>query len=62
MTPQYTVESPPEKIIFKIIKEDASSYCSIKNQDIDVTTRIGTVKLMKLQEREYFNNNYDSDF
>mgnify|MGYP001339882062 FL=1 len=52
----------PDKIIFKIIKEDASSYLALKNQEIDVTTRIGTVKLMKLQEREYFNNNYDSDF
>ena len=52
----------PDKIIFKIIKEDASSYLALKNQDIDVTTRIGTIKLMKLQEREYFNNNYDSDF
>ena len=31
----------PEKIIFKIIKEDASSYLALKNQDIDVTTRIG---------------------
>ena len=35
---------------------------SLKNQEIDVTTNIGTVKLMKLREREYFNNNYDSDF
>ncbi len=52
----------PDKIIFKIIKEDASSYLALKNQEIDVTTRIGTVKLMKLQEREYFNTNYDSDF
>ena len=52
----------PDKIIFKIITEDASSYLALKNQEIDVTTRIGTVKLMKLQEREYFNNNYDSDF
>lgn len=52
----------PEKIIFKIIKEDASSYLALKNQEIDVTTSVGTVKLMKLQEREYFNNNYDSDF
>ena len=34
----------------------------IKNEEIDVTTRVGTVKLMKLQEREYFNNNYDYDF
>lgn len=52
----------PDKIIFKIIKEDASSYLSLKNQEIDVTTRIATVKLMKLQERDYFNNNYESDF
>ena len=52
----------PNKIIFKIIKEDASSYLALKNQEIDVTTSIGTLKLMKLQEREYFNNNYESDF
>jgi ABC-type transport system substrate-binding protein len=52
----------PNKIIFKIIKEDASSYLALKNQEIDVTTSIGTVKLMKLQEREYFNNNYKSNF
>ncbi|MAW21542.1 MAG: hypothetical protein CMD16_04005 [Flavobacteriales bacterium] len=51
-----------DKIIFKIIKEDASSYLALKNQEIDVTYSIGTVKLMKLQEREYFNNNYESAF
>ena len=52
----------PEKIIFKIIKEDASSYLALKNQEIDVTASISTVKLMKLQQREYFNNNYESSF
>ena len=52
----------PEKIIFKVIREDASSYLALKNQEIDVTTNIGTVKLMKLRERDYFNDNYDSDF
>ena len=52
----------PDKIIFKIIKEDASSYLALKSQEIDVTTNVGTVKLMKLQDREYFNSNYDSDF
>ena len=35
----------PDKIIFKIIKEDASSYLALKNQEIDVTTNIGTVKV-----------------
>jgi len=52
----------PDKIIFKVIKEDASTYLALKSQEIDVTTRIGTINLMKLQEREYFNNNYHSEF
>lgn len=52
----------PTKIIFKIIKEDASAYLALKNQEIDVTYSLGTIKLMKLQEREYFNNNYESAF
>ena len=52
----------PDKIIFKIIKEDASAYLALKNQEIDVTCDLGTIKLMKLQDREYFNNNYESAF
>ena len=52
----------PEKIIFRVIKEDASAYLALKNQELDATTRIGTIKLMKLQEKEYFNNNYHSEF
>ena len=52
----------PDKIIFKIISDDASTYLALKNQEIDVTTEIGTIKLLKLQEREYFNDNYESDF
>tara|TARA_A100001234_G_scaffold221304_1_gene236777 strand:+ start:1789 stop:3522 length:1734 start_codon:yes stop_codon:yes gene_type:complete len=52
----------PDKIIFKIIREDASAYLALKNQELDATTSVGTVKLMKLQEREYFNKNYHSEF
>ena len=52
----------PEKIIFKIITDDAAVYLSLKNQSIDVSNRIGTTKLIKLQERKYFNDNYTSDF
>ncbi len=51
-----------EKIIFKVIREDASAYLALKNQELDATTSVGTVKLMKLQEREYFNKNYHSEF
>jgi len=52
----------PEKIIFKIIKDDAASYLAIKNQQLDVSTRLATTKLIKLQELDYFNKNYHSDF
>ena len=50
----------PEKIIFKVIREDASAYLAL-NQELDATTSVGT-KLMKLQEKEYFNKNYHSEF
>ena len=52
----------PDKIIFKIIKEDAAVYLSLKSNKIDVSNRIGTKSFTKLREREYFNNNYDSDY
>lgn len=52
----------PEEIIFKIIKDDASVFLSLKSEELDATNRIGTTKLFKLQGHEYFNKNYDSDF
>ncbi|MBT7726809.1 MAG: hypothetical protein HN702_05410, partial [Flavobacteriales bacterium] len=52
----------PDKIIFKIIKEDAAVYLSLKSNKIDVSNRIGTKSFTKLRERKYFNNNYDSDY
>ena len=38
----------PDKIIFKIIKEDASAYLALKNQEIDVTYSLGTVSYTHL--------------
>ena len=52
----------PDKIIYRVIKESASAYLALKKQDIDVTTNLGTLELLKLRERDYFNENYDSDF
>ncbi|MFT6746591.1 MAG: ABC-type transport system substrate-binding protein [Glaciecola sp.] len=53
----------PEKIIFKVIKDNAAVYLAIKNQEIDFTHSAGgTSKLMKLQKLDYFNENYNSDF
>ena len=52
----------PEEIIFKIIKDDASVFLSLKSEELDATNRIGTTKLFKLQDHDYFNENYHSDF
>ena len=52
----------PEKIIFKIISDKEEVVEALLNQEIDVTSSLGTGQLIKLQEREYFNDNYDSDF
>ncbi len=52
----------PEKIIFKLIKEPAAVELALKNQDIDVTTNVGTNELLKLRNKKYFTENYESDF
>ena len=52
----------PEKIIFKIIKEDAAVYLSLKSNKIDVSTTIGTKSFKKLRKRDYFNENYESEY
>jgi ABC-type transport system substrate-binding protein len=52
----------PEKIIFKIISDDAAAYLAIKNQQIDVSTYLGTTKLLKLKNIDYFNENYNAEF
>lgn len=52
----------PEKIIFKIISDDAAAYLAIKNQQIDVSTYLGTTKLLKLKGIDYFNENYHAEF
>lgn len=52
----------PEKIIFKIINDDAAAYLAIKNQQIDVSTYLGTTKLLKLKNIDYFNENYHAEF
>jgi len=52
----------PDKIIFKIITEDAAVYLSLKSNKIDVSNSIGTKSFEKLRAREDFNNKYDSDY
>ena len=52
----------PDKIIFKIITDDAPAYFALKNERIDVTTGISTKKFLDLRKDELFNENYHSDF
>ena len=55
-------QNNPEEIIFKIITDDAAVFLSLKSQELDVTNRIGTSKLFKLQKHDYFNEAYHSAF
>ncbi len=52
----------PEKIIFKLIRESHAAALALKRQKLDVTADIGTIDLIKLRRRRYFNRNYASDF
>ncbi len=56
-------DNEPDRIIFKIITDDAATFLAIKNQEIDFNTERGGIsKLLKLQKKESFNKNYNSDF
>lgn len=55
-------QAKPDKIIFKIILDETSLYYAIKNNKIDVTNKITTSKLLKLQKHNYFNEMYYSSF
>lgn len=53
----------PKELIFKVIQDPTSAYLGVKNQKIDFTQSVGGIsKLMKLQQLDYFNENYNSDF
>ena len=52
----------PDKIIFKIITDDNSTYYSLKNERIDASTAISTKKFLNLRKNEDFNKNYHSEF
>lgn len=56
-------DNRPKKIIFKIITDDTPAFLAIKNQEIDFNaSRGGVSRLLKLQTKDYFNENYESEF
>lgn len=54
--------SYPEKIILKVNVDDNSISLELKKQAIDVSTWVGTVQMMELQQDANFNRNYVSGF
>ncbi len=52
----------PEKIIFKLNKDDNSSMLEFKSQAMDASTNLSAKTLMTLKENEEFNKNYNSLF
>ncbi len=55
-------QNNPEKIVFRIIKDDNATLLAFRNQQVDVSNRLGTDELLRLQENEYFNAQYNSAF
>jgi peptide/nickel transport system substrate-binding protein len=55
----YHEKSFPEKIIFKINKDDASQQLDFKNQLIDVSNLVSTSTLVKLNSMDDIRNNYN---
>lgn len=52
----------PEKIIFRIEREMESVILNFKKENYDVSFDLSTNALVKLQKRDYFNQNYESAF
>jgi peptide/nickel transport system substrate-binding protein len=54
--------SYPDKIIFKLNKDQNSQILEFKSQALDASTSISTKTLIELQKDEEFNKNYNSRF
>jgi peptide/nickel transport system substrate-binding protein len=58
----YHEQAFPEKIIFKLNKDDNSTMLEFKSQALDASTNLSPKALMTLKENEEFNKNYNSLF
>lgn len=55
-------QNNPTEIMFRIIKDENALYYALRNENVDAVNRIGLTKLIKLQQHDYFNEKYLSDF
>ena len=54
--------SYPDKIVFKVISDKSALKLALKSERIDVTRQISAKTLKKLEKKEYFNENYFTDY
>ena len=54
--------SLPDKLILRLITEESAIELGLKNQELDVSSWIGTKSLAELQKDSMFNRNYHSAF
>jgi len=52
----------PDRIIFRVIREMESVVLALKREEIDVTAELSAAALIRLQEKDYFNENFKSDY
>lgn len=52
----------PERIIFRVIREMESVVLALKREEIDVTSELSAAAMIRLQEKDYFNRNYKTDY
>ncbi len=56
------LSSYPERIIFKVVKDENAVMLECKSQAIDASTSLTTKTLVELQRDSLFNRNYNSGF
>ncbi|MEX0968076.1 MAG: ABC transporter substrate-binding protein [Bacteroidia bacterium] len=57
-----SLQAIPEKIIFRIIRDEAAVSLALQKEELDVSTYLHTSTLMELQEKEQFNETYYSGY
>jgi len=62
LAPGEDLSQYPEKIVFRIIRDMEPVILGFKREELDISTELSTTGLVKLQNRDYFNEAYHSEF
>lgn len=52
----------PDRIIFRIIRDMEATILALKREEIDISTELSAAAMARLQQKDYFNENYHSEF